>query len=74
MSMKYSIVSTNGRITIPVTIRKKLKIRAGIKVAFLEQEGKLKVEPIDKDYFRRLADILGTKGKAVRALLEERRR
>ena len=74
MSMKYSTVSTNGRITIPVTVRKKLKIRAGMKVAFLEQEGKLKVEPIDKDYFRRLADILGTKGKAVRALLEERRR
>ena len=74
MSMKYSIVSTNGRITIPVTVRKKLKIRAGMKVAFLYLSDKLYVEPIDKNYFHRLADILGMKGKAVRAILEERRR
>ena len=63
-----------GQIVIPAKIRRRLKIKKGTKVAIIEQEDGFLVKPIDKNYFERLAGILGTKGKLTKALLEERRK
>jgi AbrB family looped-hinge helix DNA binding protein len=72
--MRCAIVSRNGRITIPTDLRKKYRIREGMKVALLEIQGKLSIEPITKNFFHRFAGILGTDGKALKSLMEDKKR
>jgi AbrB family looped-hinge helix DNA binding protein len=71
--METSVVTANGMTTVPVRIRRKFRIKKGTKVAFIEQDGKLVLQPLDKDYFMKMAGILGTKGELLRALMEERK-
>ena len=54
LKMKVTKVTRKGQITIPVSYRKKYKIREGMKVAFKEERGKLVIEPIP-----RLEDLAG---------------
>jgi AbrB family looped-hinge helix DNA binding protein len=70
--METSVVTAKGMITVPVGIRRKFGIKKGTKVAFIEQHGKLIMQPLNKDYFMKMAGILGTKGKLLKALLEQR--
>jgi AbrB family looped-hinge helix DNA binding protein len=72
--METSVVTASGMITVPVRIRRKFGIKKGTKVAFIEQDGKLIMQPLSKDYFTKMAGILGTKGKLLKALMEERKR
>lgn len=39
--MELSRISSKGQVTIPIDIRKKLKLKEGDKVLFLEEEGKI---------------------------------
>lgn len=72
--METSIVTVKGQIVIPSKLRRKLGIKKGTKVAFIEQNGKLILQPLDKNYFESLAGILGTDGKMLRSLLEDKKR
>ncbi len=71
--MQTSVVTTNGRITVPAKLRRKLKMKPGTKLVVIEQEGGFVVKPLNKKYFESLAGILPAKGKASRALLKDRR-
>jgi AbrB family looped-hinge helix DNA binding protein len=71
--METSIVSVKGQIVIPSKLRRKLGIKKGTKVAFIEQNGKLILQPLDKNYFESLAGILGTDGKMLSSLLEDKK-
>ena len=73
-NMETAVVTTKGQIVIPVKIRRRYGIKNGSKVAFIEQEGKLIVQPLDKDYFNNLAGILGEKGKMLRSLMEDKKK
>lgn len=42
--MEVARVTTKGQITIPIEIRKKLNLKEGDKVIFLEQDGKVYFE------------------------------
>lgn len=72
--METAVVTTKGQIIIPVSIRKKYGIKNGSKVAFIEQEGKLIVQPLNKDYFNNLAGILGEKGKMLKSLMDDKKK
>jgi AbrB family looped-hinge helix DNA binding protein len=72
--METSVVTARGMITVPVSIRRKFRIKKGTKVAFIEQDGKLIMQPLNKDYFMKMAGILGTKGKLLKALMGEKKR
>ncbi|MBI4548809.1 MAG: AbrB/MazE/SpoVT family DNA-binding domain-containing protein [Ignavibacteriae bacterium] len=72
--MKYGTMYSRGRITIPAEIRKRFGITPGMRVAFFDEGDKIRVVPIDKNYFRRFAGILETDGKALRSLIQERKR
>lgn len=39
--MELSRISSKGQVTIPIDIRKKLNLKEGDKVLFLEEEGKI---------------------------------
>ena len=42
--MELAKITTRGQITIPVEIRKKLCVRDGDKVVFLEEQGRIIIE------------------------------
>lgn len=72
--METSIVTVKGQIVVPVKIRRKFGIKKGTKVAFIEQNGKLMIQPLDKSYFESLAGILGTDGKMMKSLMEDKKK
>lgn len=72
--MDTSVVTVKGQIVVPAKIRRKFGIKKGTKVAFIEQNGKLMIQPLDKDYFENLAGILGTEGDMLRSLMEDKKR
>jgi AbrB family looped-hinge helix DNA binding protein len=72
--METSIVTVKGQIVVPAKIRRKFGIKKGTKVAFIEKEGKLIIQPLDKNYFESLAGILGTEGKMLKSLLGDKKK
>lgn len=42
--MELAKITTKGQITIPVQIRRKLNLKDGDKVVFIEQNGKIIIE------------------------------
>jgi antitoxin PrlF len=72
--METSVVTTKGQIVIPKKIRKNLGITKGSKVAFIEKDGKIVLQPLDKSYFESLAGILGTNGKMLKSLMEDKKK
>lgn len=72
--METSIVTIKGQIVVPVKIRKKFGIKKGTKIAFIEENGKLMIQPLDKSYFESMAGILGTDGDMLKGLMEDKKR
>ncbi len=71
--MKTSVVTVKGQVVIPATIRKKLGIKEGSKIAFIEKDDKLYIQPLDKNYFESMAGAVETKGKMLRSLREDKK-
>ena len=72
--METSVVTVKGQIVVPANIRRKFGIKKGTKIAFIEQHGKLFIQPLDKSYFESLAGILGTEGKLLKSLMDDKKR
>lgn len=72
--METSVVTTKGQIVVPSKIRRKFNIKKGTKIAFIEQNGKLIIQPLNQNYFDALAGILGNDGSMLKALLEDKKR
>jgi AbrB family looped-hinge helix DNA binding protein len=72
--METSVVTIKGQIVVPVKIRRKFGIKKGTMIAFIEQNGKLIIQPLDKSYFESLAGILGTEGKMLKSLMEDKKK
>ncbi len=72
--METSVVTLKGQMVVPARIRRKLKIKKGTRVVIIEQEDGFVVKPLDRKYFEHFAGILPGKGKATKALLDERRK
>ena len=72
--METSVVTTKGQIVVPSKIRTKFGIKKGTKVAFIEQNGKLIIQPLDQNYFKSLAGILGTEGDMLKSLMEDKKK
>jgi len=72
--METSVVTIKGQIVVPVKIRRKFGIKTGTTIAFIEQNGKLIIQPLDKSYFENLAGVLGTEGKMLKSLMEDKKK
>jgi len=72
--METSVVTIKGQVVIPAKIRRKFGIKKGTRVAFIEQDKKLIIQPLDKNYFESLAGILGTKGKILKSLMGDKKK
>ena len=67
--MEVAKISSKGQITIPVSIRNKLKLKTGDKVIFFEEEGKLYIENATMLAFNRVAESFS--GEAEKAGFKE---
>lgn len=70
--METAVVTTKGQLVIPSKLRRRLGIREGTRIAFEERDGEVVIRPLTRSYFERCAGMLGSKGAAMKALLEER--
>ena len=70
--MDTSVVTTKGQVVIPKKIRHLFRIAIGTPVRFEARNGEIILRPLTPEYFQQMAGILGTGGKATKALLEER--
>jgi AbrB family looped-hinge helix DNA binding protein len=72
--METSVVTVKGQVVIPAKIRRKYGFKDKTKVAFIEKDGKVVIEPLDKNYFESLAGILNEKGKMLKSLMEDKKK
>ena len=72
--MESSVVTTKGQIVIPSKLRRKYNIKNGTKIHFYEEEGEIKLVPVTSEMIRQNFGILGTKGKLLKALAEEKKK
>jgi len=72
--METSIVTVKGQIVVPAKIRRKFGIKKGTKIAFVEQNGKLIIQSLNKNYFESLTGILGTNGDMLKGLIEDKKK
>ena len=65
-------VTTRGRIVIPVRLRRKLCIKPGTKVCFVERGSDILFQPVTKEYVRSMCGMLKDTTSATAELLIER--
>ena len=70
--MEASVVTLKGQVVIPKKIRSMFHIKKGTQVRFEPRNGEIVLKPLTPEYFEQMAGILGSGGKATKALLEER--
>ena len=74
MKNAVSTVTTKGQLVIPSRLRKKYGIRNGTRVAIIEEEMRIILQPLTREYIRRLRGSLKGEPSALKFLKEGRRR
>ncbi len=73
MKNEVSTVTTKGQLVIPSKLRRKFGIRKGTRVVFVEEDHRLILQPLTREFIDSLCGWL--KGsKALDVLLEERKK
>jgi len=72
--MESAIIGAKGQVVIPKKIRAMFDIKAGTRVHFEVRHGEIVLTPLTPRYFERMAGVLGTGGKALKLLLEEKKK
>ena len=62
MGIEYATVKAKGQVVIPVEIRRKFQIDQGTRVAFLEDEGRLFIQPVTNEFIEGMKGILAGRG------------
>ena len=71
--MESAYVTSKGQLVIPAKIRRKLGIKPGTKICFVEREHEVLFQPMTKEHIRNLADMLKSTTSATGELLKERK-
>ena len=74
MKRERSTVTTKGQLVIPARLRKKYSIRKGTKVAFLEENNRLILQPITNEFIQRIRGSLKGAPSLLAILRRERKR
>ena len=67
-------VTTRSRIVIPARLRRKLSIKPGTKVCFIERGSDILFQPLTKQYIRSICGILKGTTSATAELLIDRKK
>jgi AbrB family looped-hinge helix DNA binding protein len=74
MKIETSVVTTKGQLVIPARLRRRFGIRKGTLVTFIEDNGRIIVQPVTREFIRGLRGSLKGEPSALEVLLEERKR
>ncbi len=74
MRTETGVVTSKGQLVIPARLRRRFGIRKGTLVSFLEDNGRLVVQPVTPEFIRSLRGSLKGEPSALKALLEDRKR
>ncbi len=74
MKAEMSTVTTKGQLVIPSRLRRKYGIRKGTKVVFVEEERRLVLQPLTREYIHSLRGSWKGGASALKYLLEERKK
>ncbi len=74
MKIESSVVTTKGQLVIPARLRRRFGIKKGTMVTFMEDDGRIIVQPVTREFIRGLRGSLKGEPSALRGLLEERKR
>ncbi len=72
--MESSTVGAKGQVVIPKKIRARFHIKPGTRVCFEARNGEIVLTPVTPRCFEHMAGVLGTGGKALKVLLEEKKK
>ena len=70
--MDKAVVTVKGQVVIPARLRRRFGIKKGTQVYLYEREGEIILRPITDEYIRTMAGMTGTKGRLLKALMEEK--
>jgi len=70
--MDKAVVTVKGQVVIPSRLRRRFGIKKGTQVYLYEREGEIILKPITDEYIRTMAGMTGTKGRLLKALMEEK--
>ena len=70
--MDKASVTIKGQVVIPSKLRRKFGIKKGTQVFLFERGDEIVIKPITDEYIRSMAGVMGTKGKLLKALKEEK--
>lgn len=62
MSVAYATVKAKGQVVIPVELRRRFRIDEGTKVAFLEEDGRLFLQPVTDEFIDAMQGVLAGRG------------
>ena len=62
MNIEYATVKAKGQVVIPVDIRRKFGIGEGTRVVFLEEKGRLMMQPVTDTFIEEMKGILAGRG------------
>jgi AbrB family looped-hinge helix DNA binding protein len=71
--MDTAYVTSKGQLVIPARIRRKLGIKPGTKVCFVEREGEIIFQPVTKEYIRSVCGMLKSATSVTQELLADRK-
>lgn len=74
MKVETSVVTTKGQLVIPARLRRRYGIKKGTLIAFAEDDGRIIVQPVTREFIRGLRGSLQGKPSALEVLLAERKR
>ena len=74
MKIETSVVTTKGQLVIPARLRRRFGIKKGTMVTFTEDDGRIIVQPVTREFIRGLRGSLQGEPSALQILLDERKR
>ena len=72
MKAAVSTVTTKGQLVIPSKLRRKYGIRKGTRVAMIEEDCRIILQPLTREYIRSLRGCLKGEPSALKVLKEGR--
>jgi AbrB family looped-hinge helix DNA binding protein len=73
MKAGTSVVTTKGQLVIPARLRRRFGIKKGTTISFLEEGGRIIVQPVTRQFIRGLRGSLKGEPSALDLLLKARK-
>ncbi len=61
-NVEYAAVNAKGQVVIPADIRDRFDIKQGTRIAFVEDQGRLFIQPVTDAFIERMRGSLARRG------------